>query len=272
LKALTNYKELPADAPIRKVEVADEGLLDIKGAGEVRIETTVNGRKNIIVLQNVLYVPKLGPNLICFTKLVKKYRIEDHTDRTKKEVEVVFKIINQETGFAAGILVEHGNQLRLVGKTIFPGDAQSSESKAAFIVAAKEGQQAGNAEKEEEKASEDKSVKPAVSESKVKLWHERYGHLGLASLAKLAREEMVTGLPVTAQEFETARKQEKVCEPCVMAKHTRRPFTSSDSISKEPLELTHMDVMGPFKVPTHLGARYVATFLDDYSKLSTVQL
>ena len=35
---------------------------------------------------------------------------------------------------------------------------------------------------------------------------------------------------------------------------------------KTPLHLVHSDVMGPFKTPSLGGARYVLTFIDDYSK------
>ncbi|KAL0034473.1 hypothetical protein WJX79_004176 [Trebouxia sp. C0005] len=41
--------------------------------------------------------------------------------------------------------------------------------------------------------------------------------------------------------------------------------------SKRALELIHVDVCGPLQVPSRGGAKYIATFLDDYSKLSIVR-
>lgn len=38
--------------------------------------------------------------------------------------------------------------------------------------------------------------------------------------------------------------------------------------STQPLKLVHMDVCRPMPVASKGGSRYLATFLDDYSKLS----
>lgn len=58
-----------------------------------------------------------------------------------------------------------------------------------------------------------------------------------------------------------------------MGKQTREPFPkeSDSKESTEPLELVHMDVCGPMPVRSKGGSRCLATFLDDYSKLSVVQ-
>jgi hypothetical protein len=44
---------------------------------------------------------------------------------------------------------------------------------------------------------------------------------------------------------------------------------SEESI--EPLQLVHMDVCGPMPKVSKGGSKYLATFLDDYNKLSVVQ-
>lgn len=102
------------------------------------------------------------------------------------------------------------------------------------------------------------------------LWHRRFGHLGYDNLAVLVKQDMVNGLPVPANEFEAVSKEP--CEPCIMAKHARKPFPASMSgKASKPLELVHMDVCGPVSPPSRGGARYLATFLDDYSGLSAVK-
>ena len=109
----------------------------------------------------------------------------------------------------------------------------------------------------------------ATAAESAELWHRRYGHLGYENLARLQSGEMVTGIGVTVEAFKSAGGD--ICEPCVQAKQHRLPHPSSASDSKEPLELLHMDVCGPFAEPSLGGARYFATFLDDYSKLSVVR-
>ena len=111
------------------------------------------------------------------------------------------------------------------------------------------------------------------------LWHRRFGHLGYDNLAKLVQGDMVHGIHVPANDFK-GRKAD-VCEPCIMAKHHKAPFPTAGSKPEEGadmadkaralLGLVHMDLCGPLPVTSLGGSKYVATFLDDYSKLSIVR-
>jgi hypothetical protein len=71
---------------------------------------------------------------------------------------------------------------------------------------------------------------------------------------------MVTGLP----EFGT--EHQGVCRGCALGKNAKAAFPSSDSRSKEILDLVHSDVCGPMSVPSTSGCRYYVTFIDDYSR------
>ena len=102
------------------------------------------------------------------------------------------------------------------------------------------------------------------------LWHRRYGHLGYDNLVKLKEQNMVEGIAVSASEFKQQKQENPFCETCTLAKQHRLPFPESDSQSSIQLELVHMDVCGPIQVTSAGGARYLATFIDDYSKLSHV--
>ena len=101
------------------------------------------------------------------------------------------------------------------------------------------------------------------------LWHRRYGHLGYDNLAKLAAGELVTGMKTTAADFKAAG--EKACGTCITAKQHKVPRPLSSSDSEKPLELVHTDVCGPLEVPSLGGSLYLATYLDDFSKLSIVK-
>jgi transposase InsO family protein len=86
----------------------------------------------------------------------------------------------------------------------------------------------------------------------------------------MQRQELVTGMNVSAEDFKAAKK--KFCEPCILGKHTKHSFQSTEHRAEQLLELTHMDLEGPVEIPSLGGGRYVATFLDDYSKYSTVMI
>jgi hypothetical protein len=103
------------------------------------------------------------------------------------------------------------------------------------------------------------------------LWHRRLGHAGFETLAKMAEGNLVGGVGVTAAAFR--ERKTVVCEPCIQGKHTRAPFPkeSTSPPSTEPLQLVHMDVCGPMPVASKGGKRYLATYLDDYSRLSVVE-
>jgi hypothetical protein len=101
------------------------------------------------------------------------------------------------------------------------------------------------------------------------LWHRRYGHLGYDNLTKLVDKDMVTGITVTTEEFKVSKTN--TCEPCILAKHHRAPFPSSETHNTTLLQLVHMDVCGPMQTTSLGGSRYLATFLDDASKFSAVR-
>ncbi len=109
----------------------------------------------------------------------------------------------------------------------------------------------------------------ATAPESPELWHRRFGHLGYENLAKMQSADMVTGIGVPAEKFKSANGD--ICEPCVQAKQHRHPHPVSSSDSRRVLELIHMDVCGPFAETSLGGAKYFATYLDDYSKLSVVR-
>jgi len=59
---------------------------------------------------------------------------------------------------------------------------------------------------------------------------------------------------------------EGVCKGCALGKNTRKPFTSSDTRSKEILDLIHSNMCGPFSSKSLRGHFYYLTFSDDHSR------
>jgi hypothetical protein len=89
------------------------------------------------------------------------------------------------------------------------------------------------------------------------MWHCRLGHIGVKRMKKLHSDGLLESLDY--ESFET-------CEPCLMGKMTRTPFSGSMERATELLEIIHTDVCGPMSVPTRGGYRYFATFTDDLSR------
>ena len=55
------------------------------------------------------------------------------------------------------------------------------------------------------------------------------------------------------------------CEPCLMGKMTRTPFSGTMEQTTNLLEIIHTDVCGPMSVDARDGYRYFLAFTDDLS-------
>ena len=100
----------------------------------------------------------------------------------------------------------------------------------------------------------------------INLWHRRFAHLSTDSVVSLQKNNFVSGMgdkPLDAHSHP--------CEVCVSAKAKRKPFPVSESRAEQPLELLHMDLIGPMPA-SHSGVRYVMPILDDHTRYSAVLL
>lgn len=99
--------------------------------------------------------------------------------------------------------------------------------------------------------------------SKLELAHQRMGHVAPSNLLKLAAHGAATGLGLTGKEGLHTTS----CEACMLGKQHQQGFPqAADHVATAPLDLVHMDLCGPFRVPT-LGGKYTYTLslLDDFS-------
>jgi len=111
---------------------------------------------------------------------------------------------------------------------------------------------------------ESKNVAKSSNE-RATLWHQKFGHLNMASLLKL--EKMVNGMNLKEVQLHN------VCEACIKGKHQRTSFLEDEMTrASKLLELVHNDVCGPMKTTSHGGARYFVTFIDDFLKITHVYL
>ena len=67
-------------------------------------------------------------------------------------------------------------------------------------------------------------------------------------------------------------KVDSVCTVCPLAKQKRLPFISNNNLSSSPFDLLHVDIWGPYHVPTVEGFKYFLTLVDDCSRTTWVYL
>ncbi|KAJ9513208.1 hypothetical protein QJQ45_029304 [Haematococcus lacustris] len=115
------------------------------------------------------------------------------------------------------------------------------------------------------------SANSATSDSP-QVWHQRLCHTSYDALARMQSAGMVSGVPVTAAQFRAAASDPAVCVGCVKGKQHKNvafagPPPNAAPVTA-PLGLIHMDVCGPMHARARDGSLYVATFLDEHTKLS----
>jgi hypothetical protein len=92
------------------------------------------------------------------------------------------------------------------------------------------------------------------------LWHERLGHLNMASLKEL--NAMVDGMNLKEVPLH------HICEGCIKGKHQRTSFPKDRATrASQLLEIVHTDVCGPMRATSHCGA---LIFIDDFSRKTHV--
>jgi transposase InsO family protein len=95
------------------------------------------------------------------------------------------------------------------------------------------------------------------------LWHCRLGHIGVKRMKKLHSDGLFQSLDF--ESFDT-------CEPCLMGKMTKTPFSGTMERASDLLEIIHTDVCGPMSISTRGGYRYFLTFTDDLSRYGYIYL
>ena len=208
------------------IQLADNTVVHSAGLGTVVLNLVVNGLDlQPVELTHILHVPSLRSNLISCLYLTKRKGIRLEVD----DVKMAFKR-DGNTLFTATITDDYSGILDV-----------STEVTPEFAKAV------------------------ATLPMDINLWHRRCAHHSHATITKLVRGDLVTGLVMSGKS-----QPDPICEPCLAGKMTSGTFPTSDSHSLHPLELVHSDLHGPLPVDSPEGYCYWITFIDDCTKLYAV--
>ncbi|UYV63790.1 hypothetical protein LAZ67_2005624 [Cordylochernes scorpioides] len=91
-------------------------------------------------------------------------------------------------------------------------------------------------------------------------WHKRLGHLNEEYMKQMLKNNSAHNFNIQSQNMDT-------CQVCIQAKHPRTPFKPVlYPQSTRPLDLIHIDLIGPIQEESIGGAKYVLTLVDDFSR------
>ena len=89
------------------------------------------------------------------------------------------------------------------------------------------------------------------NDSATYLWHCRLGHIGVKRMKKLHKDGFLESLGY--ESFDA-------CEPCLLGKMTKTPFSGTMERASDLLEIIHTDVCGPMSIDARGKYRYFLTF------------
>ena len=93
------------------------------------------------------------------------------------------------------------------------------------------------------------------------LWHQRMGHASYKHLSIVFKHELVLGVP------KLSKMSNVVCGPCQLGKQTKAKHPSTQtSATSRPLELLHLDLMGPTRIKSLGGKRYIMVVVDNFTR------
>ena len=94
-------------------------------------------------------------------------------------------------------------------------------------------------------------------------WHCRLGHIGVRCMKKLHVDGCLESL-----DFESL----DTCEPCLMGRMTKTPFSGTMKRASDLLEIMHVDACDPMRIEACGGYRYFLIFTDDLSRYRYIYL
>ena len=122
------------------------------------------------------------------------------------------------------------------------------------------------------KSTETESNHSQADSDLVNMWHQRFCHLSAQNLQRLIRENMVEGLKLPSGDLTKCIGHQGTCDACMHGRQTASPFKSTQNSCTKPLEVVHMDLMGPIDPETPEGYKYALVILDEFTEYSFVVL
>ena len=93
------------------------------------------------------------------------------------------------------------------------------------------------------------------------LWHQRMGHASYKHLSIVSKHESILGIP------KLSRMCNVVCGPCQLGKQKKAKHLDTQTFSSSrPLELLYLDLMGPTRIESLGGKRYIMVVVDDFTR------
>ncbi|CAI7751975.1 unnamed protein product, partial [Closterium sp. NIES-54] len=223
-------------APISTVTSVTGAKAKVMGMGCAKF---MGADGELVGLKNVLWVPDLCANLISTS------RLGDAGVNTETIGSERYRAYNDE---------------RLIWDLQWKGDAAAAASMEESVT---EEEQQGV--QEEELIGGSAAVKASATSSQAdwETWHRRLAHVAVSTLEVMHKEKCVHGL-----QLQRDGAQYGSCKACMQNKFARFPFPRAEGSAKTPLEVVHLDQVGPMRTEGTGGVLYFLTMVDEWSRFT----
>ena len=198
----------------------------VAGTGTIKLLVQLPHKVDIVLLQNVLYVPGLQCNLFSTTLMATKHSIHFIGTQTHchfiKDEEILF----------TGRFV---HDMYLLDFTVLLPPVHGLYTAAYGNIPLKEEHQP------------------------LHIWHHRLGHLHTDMIKKMVTNGVVTGISLTTQ------ATPGICSACQFGKLKRQSFPKNHfrTYAAKPGDFVHGDICGPMSQPSKGGWVYFVLYQDD---------
>jgi len=219
------------------ITLSDGSVKNVSLGGNVRLDTN-------IVLKKVLYVSEFKFNLLSVTKLLadKKLCIHIYPAACIFQDLTTSKVVAVEQEHIGLYTLESSYSSNFKGKRILGKKLQSDHKELEDTAV----------------SSCFTATNKSCNQLPLEVLHARLGHTSLSKMKYISNCK-----DVPSGTF--------FCETCILAKAHRLPFGRSVISTKNPFELRHMDLWGPYRIANINGARYFITIVDDYARNTWTQ-
>ncbi|CAI7893970.1 unnamed protein product [Closterium sp. NIES-53] len=240
--------------PISTVTSATGSKAKVKGIGCAKF---MGADGELVGLKNVLWVPDLCANVISTGRL--------------GDAGVNTETIGSERYHAY-------NDERLIWDLQRKGDVHKQMWQIPVLPWWKSGKAAAAASMEESVTEEEQqgvqleeliggsaAVKASATSGQAdwETWHRRLAHVAVSTLEVMHKEKCVHGLQLQRDGAHYGS-----CEACMQNKFARFPFPRAEGSAKAPLEVVHMDLVGPMRTEGTGGVLYFLTMVDEWSRFT----
>ena len=235
-------EDIPSDFHVKQIK----GKVAVLQWGVVRLSTQkADGMKGEIELHEVLYMPGMRVNIFSLQRIRRKGACS-YTFGGEPQPGRVIPIYNRD-----------GQQIATMEETL-----KARPTLVCGRLAGTDGVEGMTVEEKEYGMEGEVLGGKGIS---MELLHKRLGHTSQGGMERLVREQLVRGLE------EGMKGEFGMCRGCKMGKSSEKahPRKDPEFRAKEPLELIHTDISGPF-VPKAVegGGQYNLVIIDDFSRKS----